>query len=501
MTPTLCSSVAACLEICFPSKHSRSTSTHRHAGHSNTDVRVKVSFPKRDSGRSLSDRFNITFRPQSQPDRPPRHRGIVISGPYQSQPQPRPDPPPTRPEITGLYPAPLRLHRKPTGSHQSQPKPPQPPKTRKHSKSSTKDESERWSKTYMKPDELKRPTPPETKDLSERFSKASMTRDELTELFNKLHAALEHVQYSICGLACLIDYGFRGRKASRISILVPSESKHTVGAWAKTRGFETTADSLAIPMRDGSFRRVRIKYLECGFDSLRLVRSSFSNAMILSIASLLDNVAAGYLQNRDHGDEVGMNTMAGDLFYCLNVIAARRERIFLGYLPTFSGEDFFTHFTKRYPRAQTEMARAGIDVATILKRHRAAKDLREHNRFLKQYGMRGDVMSHHPGQFEGLRGLKSTQIAESRTNTPPPRRPPTPNNNHLPAAPPRSSTHPARKPNVGTRKLRNETPKESGSERRAHSHTPRRANIGRSLTEPGKQHKPRPSEKPGPGWI
>ncbi|KAI0910331.1 hypothetical protein F4823DRAFT_637868 [Ustulina deusta] len=238
-----------------------------------------------------------------------------------------------------------------------------------------------------------------------QWSTSSMTREELKELFNLVHATLEHVPYAICGLAALIDHGFAGRAANRISILCPQESKNNVKAWSAARGYEVYADSVGVPTRDGAVRRVRIKYVESGFDRLQRVRSSFSDATVLSLTSQLDNVAAGYLDNRRRGNERALATIASDIFFVLGLMAARSESVDSRLLPTFLGEAFFGDFTARYAAARPEMARAGIDVSAALARHQAAAALQEHDELLRRYGAKGDVVSTQPGQFEGMRTL------------------------------------------------------------------------------------------------
>ncbi|KAI0966389.1 hypothetical protein F4678DRAFT_484227 [Xylaria arbuscula] len=237
------------------------------------------------------------------------------------------------------------------------------------------------------------------------WSMSSMEPAELKELFNIIHATLEHVPYAICGLGALIDHGFTARRASRISILCPQESKKNVKAWALARGYERYTDSIGIPLRDGSVRRVRIKYVEFGFERLQRVRSSFSHATVLSLTSQLDNIAAGFLDSRRRGDERALKTVAGDVFFVLKRMAVRRESVDSRLLPTFLGEAFFADFTARYPAARREMTRAGIDISAALAKHRTESNLREHDELLKQYGMEGNVITRQPGPFERMRSL------------------------------------------------------------------------------------------------
>ncbi|CAJ2500361.1 Uu.00g032140.m01.CDS01 [Anthostomella pinea] len=240
------------------------------------------------------------------------------------------------------------------------------------------------------------------------WGKSMMTAAEMAELFDVLHRTFDHVPYAICGLGALIDHGFTGRRANKISILCPAHSKDNVKAWAQARGYATWADSVGLPMRDGTVRRVRIKYLvDDGFDRLERVRSSVSNATVLSMASQLDNVAAGWLDNRRRGDERALATIAKDVFWCLDHIVLTRTQSQLDpkCLPTFLGEAFWSGFTAKHPEARPEMARAGIDVSGVMKAQRERESLREHDAMLKMYGLQGDVVTEQPGLFEGMRDL------------------------------------------------------------------------------------------------
>ncbi|KAI1752700.1 hypothetical protein F4782DRAFT_546330 [Xylaria castorea] len=237
-----------------------------------------------------------------------------------------------------------------------------------------------------------------------QWSTSYMSRAELAELFNLIQATLGHVPYAICGLAALIDHGLTNRQANRVSLICPQPCRKNVMAWAATKGYEVHAGSIGIPTGDGLVRRVRVKFVERGFEALQRVRSSCSNATVLSIASQLDNVAAGWLDNKRRGDERALRVIASDIFFCLDRIAARRERVDPKYLPTFLGEAFFADFSSRYMEARPGMARAGIDVSAVLAKHRTATSLREHDEMLRQYGSYGDTVPQEPrGQFEGLR--------------------------------------------------------------------------------------------------
>ncbi|KAH8163537.1 hypothetical protein CIB48_g4729 [Xylaria polymorpha] len=241
-------------------------------------------------------------------------------------------------------------------------------------------------------------------------------------------------------------------------------------------GYTVNADSIGIPTSNGLMRRVRVKFVEHGFEALQRVRSRCSNATVLSITSQLDNIAAGWLDNRRRGDERALRVISSDIFFCLDRIAARRERVDPMYLPTFLGEEFFAEFAARYPTARTEMALAGIDVSVVLSKHRAAASLREHDEFLRQFGMQGDTVPGEPrGQFEDI----SMSVYTVRENdTPPPAMPQPPQQVY-----------------------------QSVRERGYNNPGPSRLTDGPNLNTPGRSlttrryGQPKPVDRPGSNWI
>ncbi|KAI0473924.1 hypothetical protein GGR56DRAFT_696551 [Xylariaceae sp. FL0804] len=261
------------------------------------------------------------------------------------------------------------------------------------------------------------------------WANTSMTTEELGELFATLHRTIEGVPYAICGLAALVDHGFRGRRAKQISILCPAYSKDNVGTWAAAKGFERRQDSIGLPLRDGSVRRIRVKYLDDGFQRLERVPSQLCpdgpdtgsgrrRALVLSLASQLDNVAAGWVDARRRGDAEGLATVAGDVFWCLRKAEAlpRHERAAVmdpKFLTTLLGEDFFLPFCEAHPgEARPALLRAGVDVAGVVAALGQLCDLREHEALLRQFGCQpegGLVAERQPGLFEGIRDLANSR--------------------------------------------------------------------------------------------
>ncbi|KAI0169887.1 hypothetical protein GGR52DRAFT_592478 [Hypoxylon sp. FL1284] len=278
----------------------------------------------------------------------------------------------------------------------------------------------------------------------ESWATSSMSPETLAALFGAIHETLEHVPYAICGLGALVDSGFSERHVSQLSILCPAYAKDNVRAWLATRGYDTTSqgDSVGIninlPGGAHEVRRVRIKYLDEGFDRLERVRSRCAggNAWVLGLASQLDHAATGFvdhhkrlrkalLRRQEHLDADGTTTeedeasiraaeralrsIARDIFFLLD--RATREHWVLDpeLLPTLLGEPFWEPFTARNHQARTEMARAGIDVAAVLSRHRVLAAVREHEEMVRQFVDDDDCVvdadAQAGGPFEGMHVL------------------------------------------------------------------------------------------------
>ncbi|KAI1082065.1 hypothetical protein F5B20DRAFT_588165 [Whalleya microplaca] len=272
-------------------------------------------------------------------------------------------------------------------------------------------------------------------DPRTRWASTYLTSPQLGELFDALHATLKHIPYAICGLSALVDHGLRARRAATVSILCPAHCKDNVKSWARARGFDTWADSVGVPIGGesgggGEIRRVRIKYVDQGFERLERVRAvsgaqgerAEGNAWVLGLSSELDHVAAAWLDVRkrattttttnssstsdtDAKTSKAMKSIAHDIFWVLGRAIETRHALDAHFLPTFLGEEFWTAFGEANPETRTEAARAGVDVAAVLARHRADASLREHDAMLEAYGLRGDPVTTQPGPLEDMRCL------------------------------------------------------------------------------------------------
>ncbi|KAK6948960.1 hypothetical protein Daesc_009032 [Daldinia eschscholtzii] len=293
------------------------------------------------------------------------------------------------------------------------------------------------------------------------WSTTSLDEAELVRVFETIAGALEHVPYAICGLGALVDHGFAARRVTRVSILCAAHAKDIVRAWLAASGYDAYADSVGVPIpKSGGENeqggngnrvcRVRIKYLDEGFERLERVRSRLSNAWVLGLASQLDHAAAGYVdhmrkkerreqkqkqeqkgkevvasnirgsadeEDEKRKDEQALETIAGDVFWVLDKAARTKHVLEPRLLPTLLSREFWVPFTSRYVNARPEMARAGIDVAGVLAHHRAEQVLEEHDDMLRSYGVDPDnydvdtagtgIITQQPRPFEGMHALQT----------------------------------------------------------------------------------------------
>ncbi|KAI0377517.1 hypothetical protein F5Y04DRAFT_291747 [Hypomontagnella monticulosa] len=274
-------------------------------------------------------------------------------------------------------------------------------------------------------------------DPRARWSSSVLRTSQLIQLFDTIAATLEHVPYAICGLGALIDHGFIERRLSRVSVLCPAHSKDNVRGWLAARGYETYADSVGIPIANGDMTvRMRIKYVPQGFEKFERVKSSMSQAWILGLASQLDHCAAGFMDSyrrfqkleeekgngkdpatrasldADEEVQVALNSIAQDVFWCLEKAARTHHHLDPKYLPTLMGEEFWTPFSKRNASAWLEFSRAGINVNAMVAKQKDVAFKRDHKALLKEYNVeaRGsggddDDTDETRSAFDGMRPL------------------------------------------------------------------------------------------------
>ncbi|KAI1366291.1 hypothetical protein F5Y08DRAFT_351763 [Xylaria arbuscula] len=233
-------------------------------------------------------------------------------------------------------------------------------------------------------------TPRKPVSMDNKFLlKGDMNLEQHKELSNLVHELLGHIPYAICGLSALVDNGYIARTREIMEIVCPSDSRKNVQSWAATKGYVSYGDSIAVPTKDG-IRRVRVNYVEAGFEALQRVKSNLSNAIVLSLTSQLENRAAGYLQYRRQEYEVQIKVLESDIFWILKKMRSMPEKIDPRLLMVFLSEEFLEDFTKRNPHARAQIALAGINVSVAQAKIRANVALREHDQLLKKHGMQGD---------------------------------------------------------------------------------------------------------------
>ncbi|KAK8113340.1 hypothetical protein PG984_013866 [Apiospora sp. TS-2023a] len=255
-----------------------------------------------------------------------------------------------------------------------------------------------------------------------------LAHHELTDMYNEVHRTMGHIPYVVCGVGALIDHGFQGRTANKVTIIVPEESRGVVRAWAAASGSHDVgagSDSVAIRMpKDGSLRRVRVRWVSgVAFSGLEIQDSTISNARVLGLASQIDQISTAWLQYRERLAAPGLSTqrererlerelktMVNDIFWCLRRAAETRTPLKPEHMRLFLSEKVWVPFTQEHEDARFEASRAGIDVASVLAGHRQRGEVRAHEELLRQYGIEneeigGGIVDEQPGPFEGMRGL------------------------------------------------------------------------------------------------
>ncbi|KAI1871110.1 hypothetical protein JX265_006150 [Neoarthrinium moseri] len=253
-----------------------------------------------------------------------------------------------------------------------------------------------------------------------------LTRDTLAEVLNEIDKIVP-CRYAISGLTALIDHGFTGRGAKSVSILVPAHSKDIVRPWAQTNGGKLSAVSpdrfeVRLPS-DGSYRPVRIRYLNKGFDELQIVQSNMSAAKVLSLTSQLELMATAFVkeckqgkapQPKTEAEEARVRTIVEDIYWALGWGIEQSRPLDPRYLKIFLSSLFWEpliHYVGEPAREAMLLAvRAGVDLGHYLAREAEEKrrnaDVRDHDDFLRQYNVPGlGVVATQPGPFEDMRGL------------------------------------------------------------------------------------------------
>lgn len=235
----------------------------------------------------------------------------------------------------------------------------------------------------MAPRDQRRTSAPRPSPTTERMDQAI-----LVEVLETLEKALSHTPYAVCGLAAMAVWGFAGRFPSHVSITCPSYSKEAIKCWAGVHGMVLYPDdpnSFGLTSADGKTRRVRIKFLDRGFESLQVVAGPpggyagtqgtalATSARILSLTSLLDLMARGYVsigcvdaRPASESALFARRAFAQDIFWVLSRIAdggfieEGAQPLNECLVPGVVDNRFWSPFTTTYPGAVQAFARAGL---------------------------------------------------------------------------------------------------------------------------------------------
>ncbi|KEY68433.1 hypothetical protein S7711_01208 [Stachybotrys chartarum IBT 7711] len=178
----------------------------------------------------------------------------------------------------------------------------------------------------------------------------------------------EGMAYAVCGLAAMTYYGFRGRRPTQVSLLCPSESRRVMQCWAVAKGMRPVPDALDafwLNTPDGGVRRVRLKFTS-EFRGLSSVRVGPSRTSILTLPSVADMVALGYVHGLQDASLRRQQAFANDMCWILRLIAEMRDegaathRLRGPLVPHIVQRTFWLPFTLSFPDSVALFARAGL---------------------------------------------------------------------------------------------------------------------------------------------
>ena len=192
---------------------------------------------------------------------------------------------------------------------------------------------------------------------------------------------LDHIPYVVSGLGAMAAYGFTGRQPKHISIICPAHCHGVIRCWAATMGMNTVPNrpdifSIPCPFPTAPPRRVRIKYLHEGFESLRICRVGPQRTRVLALSVLVDYIAKAYMQPEattrhptafdgwEGKDPVPRLTIyAMDIFWLLKRIQDEpAQKIRWEDVPNVRNPLFFDLFDCMYPGAKKMFKKAGLKI-------------------------------------------------------------------------------------------------------------------------------------------
>ncbi|KFA64403.1 hypothetical protein S40285_01078 [Stachybotrys chlorohalonatus IBT 40285] len=178
----------------------------------------------------------------------------------------------------------------------------------------------------------------------------------------------EGMAYAVCGLAAMTYHGFRGRRPTQVSLLCPSESRRVMQCWAVAKGMRPVPDALDafwLNTPNGGVRRVRLKFTS-EFRGLSSVRVGPSRTSILTLPSIADMVALGYVHGLQDASLRRQQAFANDMCWILRRIAemhdedAATHRLRGPLVPHIVQRTFWLPFTLSFPDSVALFARAGL---------------------------------------------------------------------------------------------------------------------------------------------
>ncbi|KAH6657015.1 hypothetical protein BKA67DRAFT_177483 [Truncatella angustata] len=262
---------------------------------------------------------------------------------------------------------------------------------------------------------------PPTAVVPVRAATTALMLGELGELFDKVDEMLSDpgIQYAVCGLTALVSYGFAGRGASAVSIIVPASSKDVIRPWIMAASNGKTSSSpngFEVRMRNGTKRSVKIKWTEDQkFNKMGKTTSPISarGAKVLVLPSLLEQIASAFKKECSKGvpaQNKKVDTIAEDIFWILDYAVEHNIALEKTYLGVFLTLDFWGPFHE-YMGDQTYVVmqlctQANLPIAKALEEARRLSVVRQHDQLLAQHGAQpmGPV-DIQPGPFQGMRTL------------------------------------------------------------------------------------------------
>jgi hypothetical protein len=194
-----------------------------------------------------------------------------------------------------------------------------------------------------------------------------MTLAVVTEVLKSIGEAISHVPYTICGLGAMVTYGFDSRLPSHVSILCPAYSKEAIKTWAAVSGMTLFPDQpnyFGTYSSDGKLRRVRIKYVEHGFESLTTIRVGRAKTLVLTLPAMIDQCARAFTSNWQPLTPRQRRVLAQDIFWLLHRVidvSTSEQALMPERVPNVLSPMFWDVFTSIYPESVGLFSYAGLE--------------------------------------------------------------------------------------------------------------------------------------------